>query len=106
MYGDHTAISHSSRCLSKLQGDLNQDPLNLQNYLDGNKLSLNVVKTVLEKSSLVNMRTETRYLEVQTDDKLQGDGHIEQVKAEALLALCLIKHTTKFLSSGDLHKMS
>ena len=45
MYADDTAISHSSRCLSKLQYDLNQDLVNLQNWLHGNKLSLNVVKT-------------------------------------------------------------
>ena len=45
MYADDTAISRSLRCLSKLQDDLNQDLVNLQNWLHGNKLSLNVVKT-------------------------------------------------------------
>ena len=33
MYADDTAISHSSSCLSKLQDDLNQDLVNLQNWL-------------------------------------------------------------------------
>ena len=32
-------------CPIKLQDDLNQDLVNLQNWLHGNKLSLNVVKT-------------------------------------------------------------
>ena len=42
MYADYTVISHS-----KLQDELNEDLLNLQNWLHGNKLSLNIVKTTL-----------------------------------------------------------
>ena len=40
----------------------------------------------------INMITDTKYLGVQIDDKLQWDRHIEQVKAKALSALGLIKH--------------
>ena len=128
MYADDTAISHSSRCLSKLQDDLNQDLVNLQNWLHGNKLSLNVVKTQsliigsrpniqkIEKQTeakpsfeigdqKINMITDTKYLGVQIDDKLQWDRHIEHVKTKALRALGLIKHAKKFLPSGDLQKM-
>ena len=128
MYADDTAISHSSRCLSKLQDDLNQDLVNLQNWLHGNKLSLNVVKTQsliigsrpniqkIEKQTeakpsfeigdqKINMITDTKYLGVQIDDKLQWDRHTEHVKAKALRALGLIKHAKKFLPSGDLQKM-
>ena len=127
MYADDTAISNSSSCLSKLQDDLNQDPVNLQNWLHGNKLSLNVVKTQsliigsrpnIEKIEMqteakpgfeicdqkINMITDTKYLGVQTDDKLQWDRHIEHVKAKALRALGL-KHAKKFLPSCDLQKM-
>ena len=123
-----SAISHSSRCLSKLQDDLNQDLVNLQNWLHGNKLSLNVVKTQsliigsrpniqkIEKQTeakpsfeigdqKINMITDTKYLGVQIDDKLQWDRHIEHVKTKALRALGLIKHAKKFLPSGDLQKM-
>ena len=53
----------------------------------------------------INMITDTEYLGVQIDDKLQWDRHIEHVKAKALRALGLIKHAKKFLSSGDLQKM-
>ena len=111
MYADDTAISHSSSCLSKLQDDLNQDLVNLH----GNKLSLNVVKTQsliigfrpniqkIEKQTEVkpsfeigdqkiNMITDTKYLGVQIDDKLQWDRHNEHVKAKALRALGPIKH--------------
>ena len=128
MYADDTAISHSSRCLSKLQDDLNQDLVKLRNWLHGNKLSLNVVKTQsliigsrpniqkIEKQTeakpsfeigdqKINMIIDTKYLGVQIDDKLQWDRHIEHVKAKALRALGLIKHAKKFLPSGDLQKM-
>ena len=123
MYADETAISHSSRCLSKLQDDLNQDLVNLQNWLHGNKLSLNVVKTQsliigsrpniqkIEKQTeakpsfeqKINVITDTKYLGVQIDDKLQWDRHIK--KAKALRALGLIKHAKKFLPSGVLQKI-
>ena len=103
MYADDTKISLSSRWLSKLQDDLNQDLANLQKWLHGNKLSLNVVKTqsliigsrpniqMIEKQTeakpsfdigdqKVNMITDTKYLGVQIDDKIQWDRHIEHVK--------------------------
>ena len=48
------------------------------------------------------MLTATKYLGVQLDDKLQWDRNIEHVTAKALRALGLIKHTKKFLLSGDL----
>ena len=53
----------------------------------------------------INMITDSKYLGVQIDDKLQWDRHIEHVKAKALRALGLIKHAKKFLPFGDLQKM-
>ena len=105
MYADDAAISHSSRCLSKLQDDLNQDLVNLQNWLHGNKFSLDVVKKQsliigsrpniqkIEKQTeakpgfeigdqKINMITDTKYLGVQMDDKGQWDHRIEHVKAQ------------------------
>ena len=102
--------------------------MNLQNWLHGNELSLNVVKTQsliigsrpniqkIEKQTdakpsfeiseqKINMTTDTKYLGVQIDDKLQWDRHIEQLKVKALRALSLIKHAKKFLPSGVLQKM-
>ena len=43
----------------------------------------------------IKMITDIKYLGVQIDDKLQWDRHIEHVKAKALRALGLIKHTKK-----------
>ena len=51
------------------------------------------------------MITDTKYLGVQIDDKLQWDRHIEQVKAKALQAIGVIKHAKKFLPVGELQKM-
>ena len=96
--------------------------MNLQNWLHGNKLSLNVANTQslfiesrpniqkIEKQTeigdqKINMITNTKYLGVQIYDKLQWDRHIKQVKAKALRALCLVKHAKKFLPSVDLQKM-
>ena len=128
MYADDTVISHSSRCLSNLQDELNEDLLNLQNWLHGNKLSLNVVKTnslvigsrpniqKIENQTeakpnfeiggeKIDMIADTKYLGVQIDDKLQWDRHIAQVKAKALRASGLIKQARKFLPIGELQKM-
>ncbi len=120
IYANDTAISHSSRCLSELQDDLNQDLVNLQNWLHGNKLSPNVVKTQsliiesrpnIQKIEIqigdqeINMTTDTKYLGVQIDDKLQRDCHIEQVKAKPPRGLSLIKHAKKFIPSGYLQIM-
>ena len=66
MYADDTALSHSSRCISKLQDDLNQDLANLQNWLHGNKLSLKVVKT---QSSIIGSRPNIQKIEKQTKAK-------------------------------------
>ena len=108
-----------------MQDDSNRGLVNLQNWLNGNKLPLNVEKTQslligsrpniqkIEKQTdakpsfeigeqKINMITDTKYLGVQIDDKLQWDRHIEQVKAKALRALGLIKHAKKFLPSGVL----
>ena len=95
---------------SKLQDDLNQDLVNLQNWLHGNKLSLNVVKTQsliigsrpniqkVEKQTedkpsfeigdqKINMITDTKYLGVQIDDKLKWDRHIEHCDLSVLLSM-------------------
>ena len=45
MYAEDMTISHSSKYLSILEEDLNRDLVKLQNWLHGNKLSLNVIKT-------------------------------------------------------------
>ena len=65
MYADDTAISHSSRCFSKLQDDLNQDLVNVQNWLHGNnKVSLKVVKI---QPLIIGSRPNIQKIEKQTE---------------------------------------
>ena len=93
--------------------------MNLENWLHGIELPLNVVKAhsliigsrpniqKIEKQTeakprfevddqKINMIADTKYLGFQIDDKLQWD--IEHVKAKALQALGPIKHAKKFFS--------
>ena len=128
MYADDTTISHSSMSLADLQHDLNWDISNLQDWLHGNNLSLNVVKTQsLIVGSGPNIRkiqsqpdaqpafvinndnieivSSFKYLGVQVDNQLKWDDHIDMVKKKALQALGLVKYSKKYLSSEVLAKM-
>ena len=45
MYADDTSISYSSKNIDELNETLNSDFDSLKQWLEGNKLSLNVIKT-------------------------------------------------------------
>ena len=45
MYADDTTLSHSSKNIVDLSERLNRDLNNLKQWLQGNKLSLNLIKT-------------------------------------------------------------
>ena len=128
MYADDTTISHSSKSLAALQHDLNCDLSNLQDWLHGNKLSLNVIKTQsLIIGSGPNIRriqsqpdsqpsfeidndnieivSSFKYLGVQVDNQLKWDDHVENAKKKALRALGLVKYSKKHLSTEVLAKM-
>ena len=105
---------------------MNYDILKLQDWLYSNKIFLNVVKT----QSLIigsgpnkmicqpdaqpsfsrgdqgmEMSTNTRYLVVQIDSKLNWDKHIDTIKTKANCAIGLIKYSKKYLPSDVLNKM-
>ena len=107
MYADDTAISLSSKSIDDLQNDLSLVFLKLQDWLHANKLSLNVVKTQsliigsgpnirkIESQpdtppsfsigdQNIEMITNTRYLCVQIDSKLNWDKHIDTIKTKAI----------------------
>ena len=52
----------------------------------------------------IEMITNTRYLGVQIDSKLNWDKHIDTIKTKANRALGLIKHSKKYLPSDVLKK--
>ena len=45
IYADNTTLSHSSKSIVDLSENLNRDLYNLKQWLQGNKLSLNLIKT-------------------------------------------------------------
>ena len=45
MYADDTSISYSSKSVDEINSAINDDLSNLKEWLEGNKLSLNVTKT-------------------------------------------------------------
>ena len=53
----------------------------------------------------IEMITNTRYLGVQIDSKLNWDKHIDTIKTKANRALGLIKYSKKYLPSDVLNKM-
>ena len=66
MYADDTSLCHTSNDISKLESATNEDLELLDNWLKGNKLSLNVAKT---KSMLICTKSRRKILN-SNDDKL------------------------------------
>ena len=128
MYADDTTISHSSMSFADLQHDLNCDLSNLQDWLHGNKLSLNVVKTqslivgsgpnirkiqsqpdaqpsfVIDNDN-IEIVSSFKYLGVQVDYQLKWDDHIDMVKKKALRALGLVKYSKNIFLQKSLQNV-
>ena len=66
MYADDTSLCHMSNDISKLESAIDEDLELLDNWLKGNKLSLNVTKT---KSMLIGTKSRWKILN-SNDDKL------------------------------------
>ena len=78
MYADDTSLYHMSNDISKLESAINEDLELLDNWLKGNKLSLNVAKT---KSMLTCTKSRRKILN-SNDDKLNlliRDRELESV---------------------------
>ena len=128
MYADNTTIFHLSNYLSILQKDLNSVVVKLQNWLRGNKISVNFTEKQLliigsrpntlkiEKKTdvmpyfeleelKIQMVNDIKLLGVKIDDKLQWSYQVEEVKANALQVLGLIKHAKRYIPLSDLQKI-
>ena len=66
MYADNTSLYHMSNDISKLESAINEDLELLNNWLKGNKLSLNVAKMA---SMLICTKSRRKILD-NNDDKL------------------------------------
>ena len=120
MYADATTISLSSKDPIDLQNNLNDEQIKLKEWLQGNKLPINVVKTqalvigsspnirkienhpdvqpsfMIDNLPIENVR-DIKYLGVQIDNRLNWDKHIQKTSSKASQALGLIKYSKRFL---------
>ena len=78
MYADDTSLCHMSNDISKLESAINEDTELIDNWLKGNKLSLNIAKM---KSMLICAKSRWKILN-SNDDKLNlliRDKELESV---------------------------
>ena len=128
MYADDTSISYSSKSIEDLTETLNNELKCLKEWLQDNKLSLNVIKTqamvigsrqnlkkIGENSvdfpafviddSPVELFDSIKYLGVQVDQYLVWDEQIKSVQAKVSRSLGFLKYAKKFLPKPVLCKL-
>ena len=92
MYADDTSISYSSKNTDELNETLNSDLDSLKQWLEGNKLSLNVIKT---QAMVIGSRPSLKKISdklVPTPSFAIGNSHIEVVANRKCLGVQLDKH--------------
>ena len=119
MYADDTSIYCCSKDVPQLNREINEDLEKLDEWLMGNKLSLNVAKThstliatqqkhkslaysdirfdpkIREKE--IEIRSKAKYLGVQIDDNLNWKEHIRAVSAKVSRAVGFLKYSKQYL---------
>ena len=119
MYADDTSLCFKSKDISQLNMAMNRDLEDLDSWLKGNKLSLNIVKT---QSMLIaikprhqalsnaaeNLKLEilgneldvvrkTRYLGVQVDNSLDWKEQIKMISSKVSRAIRFLKYVKNIL---------
>ena len=124
MYADDTTLFFRSKNIEDLNEAINNDLRDLDLWLSGNKLSLNVAKTQgmlictknkhksLEgtgESLCLKIRDNdlalvenTKYLGVQVDNSLDWKEHIKSVSTKVSRAVGLLKYAKRFLPQNSL----
>ena len=125
MYAEDTTLSHSSKSIADLNENLNRDLCNLKQLLQGNKLSLNLIKTqamvvgsrpnlkkISDKKaqpstfvidgSQIEIIEKAKYLGVQLDQHLIWDEHARYVCTKVSRALGFLKYAKKLLPQETL----
>ena len=120
MYADDTSISFTARSVNDLNLTMNKELDSLRKWLQGNKLSLNVLKTqamvigsrpnlkkistkLVEPPSFsiggseVEMVDNVKYLGVQIGRHLSWDEHIHFVRSKVSRAIGFLKYAKKLL---------
>ena len=128
MYADDTSISFSSSSLEDIDQTLNSELSHLKQWLLGNKLSLNVLKSqalvvgsqpkikkIVDKTvdqsqffigdSQVENLNQIKYLGVIIDRSLNWEEHINTLRTKVSQAIGFLKYARKFLPQNTLSKM-
>ena len=128
MYADDTSISYSSKNIEELNETLNSDLDSLKQWLEGNKLSLNVIKTqamvigsrpnikkISDKlvptpsfaigNSHIDVVDNAKYLGVQLDKHLVWDEHTKALRSKISRSLGFLKYAKKLLPKHTLSQM-
>ena len=128
MYADDTSISYSSSSLVDINQTLNSELKDLKLWLQGNKLSLNVLKTqalivgsqpkirkITDKdidhllffigNSQVENVDRTKYLGVIIDRNLDWKEHVNNLRTKVSRAIGFLKYSRKFLPQNTLSAM-
>ena len=124
MYADDTSLSYKSKDLTQLNEDINDDLRNLETWLKGNKISLNVAKThsmlICSRSKHRSIKNsdetfdlkirenslaivdKTKYLGVQIDQNLDWKEHIKYVVSKVSRAIGFLKYSKSLVPSTTL----
>ena len=124
MYADDTSLCYQSSDINELNETINNDFKQLDIWLQGNKLSLNVAKTnsmlvaTKQKHNILKSRNEgvdlkirdndleiiqkTKYLGVQIDNSLNYKKHIKTVSIKVSRAIGFLKHAKTSLGQETL----
>ena len=127
VYADDTSLTSSDVKLDNVTQVINSELGKLKEWLQGNKLSLNIDKTtsmiIGTKRKLIDENGEnmlpnftldgetiqhknaTRYLGVQIDNQLKWKDHISQVSSKVERAIGHIKYARKFLPRETLRML-
>ena len=126
-YDDDTSLTYSDVKLDNGTQVINSELEKLKEWLQGNKLSVNMDKTtsiiigtkrkltdengenMLPNYTLdgepIQLKNATKYLGVQIDNQLKWKDHISQVSSKVVLAIGYIKYARKFLPRETLRML-
>ena len=128
MYADDTSISYSSKNIDELNETLNSDLDSLKQWLEGNKLSLNIIKihamvigsrpnfkkisdkvvptTSFTISNLhIDVVANAKYLGIQLDKHLLWDENTKALRSKISRSLGFLKYAKKLLPKHTLSQM-
>ena len=128
MYADDTVISFSSDSTEEIDAVVNAELDSLEKWLQGNKLSLNIVKTQAMIIGLsqelrkiytptvqiphfrvngndIDLVKETKYLGLMIDDNLKWESNVKYTQKKISRAIGLLKYAKHYVQEGTLRNM-